>query len=81
MSQGNPGQPREDGSGLCFCAHSTGLGKQWVLTNAEFNRNMPCHPLPKKSCDLLGGHNKLTSAIMSPPRYTPLSLKDATPQA
>lgn len=34
-SQGNPGrQPRVGWGGLCFYAHSTGLGKQWVLTNA-----------------------------------------------
>lgn len=63
------------GGGLCFCAYNMGLDKQWELINAEFNRNMPCHPLPKNSHDLLGGHNKLSSAITSPPTYTPFSLE------
>lgn len=75
------GQPSVDGGGSCIGTHSMGLGKQWVLTNAEFNRNMPCHPLPKNNCDLLGGHNKLTSAITSSLTYIPFSPRDATPWA
>lgn len=82
MSQGQAGgQPRVGGGGSCICTHSLGLGKQWVLTYAEFKRNKPCHPLPKNNCDLLGGHNKLTSAITSSPTYIPFSPRDATPWA